>query len=321
LRRHHPIRCLGALALVAACGGGEGHPDKDLKGLVHAEKTEPAPIDVARATEHVDELQRALGQPHRQLRAAFGAHKYRATSSLEVLENSQPVEQLDYESSIEVDAKGNYHAVVNNSKEYGREILFVDGLMYLRPRYQPKFHKRPPADEAEPERLLGEIIGELGAYFDVVAGGAELVDRGHVDFGGRSGRKIEIKTAPEPSDRPAQKHAHKMWRDDVVVREVVGQIVLDEESGCMLAGEVRGVAVFSREARQFEMKLTASSRISDIGAAAANVAAPPAEQTVPTPEHHREAFERERLLRGIAPPARKAPTPATTDGAGAKKRK
>jgi len=93
--------------------------------------------------------------------------------------------------------------------------------------------------------------------------------------------------------------------------------VLDAEVGGLLEGTLEATTVFTREARQFEMKLSVRHQITAIGATAA-VAAPPEELSVATPEHHREVFEREQLLRGIAPPAKKAPTPKTTDGASAK---
>jgi hypothetical protein len=162
------------------------------------------------------------------------------------------------------------------------------------------------------------MFGELSAYFEVVAAGAELVDRGHAEVSGRAGRKIEIKAAPEAAERPAEKTAQRKWREDVIVRAVKGEVVLEAEVGGLLEGKLEATAVFMREARQFEMKLSVVHQITEIGATA-NVAAPPAELSVATPEHHREAFEREQLLEGIAPPAKKPPTPKSTDGASGKR--
>lgn len=316
--RHCPILVALATASTLACGSGEGRPDEELHGLVHAEEKAPDAVDLDRAANEVAEFGRALAQPHAALAEAIGPHQFRSKSSVVVTEDGKTVEELSYENSIQLDSNRNYHALSNNSQDYGREVYFVADTLYLRPRYAPVFHQRPPVDEKEPGRILDELFGDLGAYFDVVAAGAELVDRGHAEVSGRAGRKVEIKAAPETADRPAEQAAQRKWRNDVEVRAVKGEVVLDAESASPLLGHLDATAAFIRDGRRFEMKLTVRHEVADIGSTPA-VEAPAGEIVVSTPEHNREVFEREQLLKGIAPPARKAPTPSSAEESASKK--
>ncbi len=296
------------LALSACAGNGEGRPDDELSGLVHRDTRTPAAIDVDRAATEVGELARALAMPHEVVATALGSHKFRATSTVSVSENRAVVEELSYDNAIDYAADGSYRAITDNSKDYGREIIFSAGDLFLRPRYATKFHRRQPTSAAEPAQLRNAIFSEAAAYFEVVAAGAELVDRGHAEVAGRAGRKIDIKTAPETAPLAAEERHQRQWRNDVTVREVRGEIILDAESGAPLAAELSAIAVFARDGRIFTMSLSVAHAVSAIGSAI-TITAPAAELTVTTIEHHREAEERATLLDGIAPPARKAPTP------------
>ena len=303
------LATLATILAVSACGGdGEGRPDDELSGLVHRDTQKPAAIEVDRAAEEVGELVRALAMSHELVATTIGSHRFHATSSVSVSENSAVVEELTYELALDFAADGSYHAVVDNSKDYGREIVFTAKHLYLRPRYAPKFHRRLPTSAGEPATLRNDIFSEAAAHFEVVAGGAELVDRGHVDFAGRAGRKIEIKTAPETEPLATEERPQRQWRNDVTVRELRGEVVLDAESGAPLAAEFTAIAVFARAGRTFVMKLSATHTVSAIGDVI-EITAPAADQTITTIEHHREVEDRTTLLHGIAPPARKAPMP------------
>ncbi len=297
------------LAVAASCGStGGGRPDEDLEGLVHPEQTAPRNIDVDLAAREVPELRRALALPHRRVAEVLGSHRFRVTSSAVVHEGNQEVEKLEYQTSIDIDDAGNFHALSDNNRDYGREVFLVGDQLYLRPRHAPKFYRRAPNDADEAAAIRNDLFSTFGAYFDVLAARAELVDRGHTEVSGRDGRKIEIKTAPEAKKPRGERPPEERWRDDATVREVTGEVVLDAESGALLTGTLRGTAVLARDGRSFEMTLSVDHQISDIGAAI--TVTPPAEdQTVTSIEQPPEAEDRDVLLKGIAPPARKAPTP------------
>ncbi len=311
------LRFIVAAAAAGGCGqSGDGRPDDELGGLVKDTAAAASTIDVDRAAKDVGELGRALGLGHDQVGALVGPHAAAGRSHVEVREGATPVEVLDDETAIQLDGKGNYHAVLSNSKEYGREVFFVDGWMYLRPRYG-KYHKRKPADEAEPARVRGEIFGTVAAQFELLAAGVSISDGGKTEVHGRPARKVVIALGKEPARR-SESLAQRKWRESAVVKEVAGEIALDEKTGAPLRASVRGTVAFQRDGRSFEMRLEASHELSAFGSVAP-VAAPPAEETVADISQRHELAERDSLLQGIAPPARKPPTPgAVTPSPGGK---
>jgi hypothetical protein len=305
IRTSEVRRAVIALLLVACGRSGEGRPDKELGGLVVDQGSAPASIDVGRAAKDPAELARALELGHDHVVTLIGPHAMSGRSHLEVREGEAPVEVLDDESAIQLDAKGNYHALLSNSKEYGREVFFVDGWMYLRPRYG-KYHKRQPADDAEAARVRSEIFGTVAAHFELLASGVALSDGGATDVHGRKARKVVI--ASGKGKPPVESTSQRTWRETAVVKEVSGEIALDEKTGAPLRAQLRGTVAFQRDGRSFEMRLESSHELSAFGSVAA-VTAPPDEETVADLVQRHELAERESPLQGIAPPSRKAPTP------------
>ncbi|HEU5058181.1 MAG TPA: hypothetical protein VFU21_16730, partial [Kofleriaceae bacterium] len=102
----------------------------------------------------------------------------------------------------------------------------------------------------------------------------------------------------------------RKWREGAVVKEVAGEIALDEKTGAPLRASLRGTVAFQRDGRSFEMRLESSHELSAFGSVAP-VAAPAAEETVADISQRHELAERDSLLQGIAPPARKPPTPGS----------
>lgn len=308
----HTLGAVVAALAVCACSGSEGQPDESLGGLVKAESTAPQPVDVDRAGDAPDELLRSMQLPHSFVSDKLGSHTFAGTSSLAVTQAGKLIDGVDYETVVEFASPTEYHAVANNNQDYGREVFYAGGNMYLRARYG-KYHKRPPADEDEPARVRSEIFATLGAYFEPLAAGAELTDRGAVTHAGRDARKIEIKTAPTQREMPAQKLTQRKWREQATVRSVSGEVLIDAEYGVPLQAEIEGVLVYSQDGTPSEMAIKVSYAISDIGGAV-TITPPAADKTVDTPTRLEEVDERDELLEGIAPPAAKGPTPKNPSG-------
>jgi hypothetical protein len=324
-----PIAALCLLGTAAGCTGSGGIADEDLAGLVHTESHEPPPIDVARAGKEVAELERALAMPHRRIGVALGPHRFAGTSRVETTEGTATVDLLEIKTEIALDSDGSFHARLENSREYGREAFYVaaakggaattsaaTGLLYLRPRYG-KFHRRPPVDADEAAAIRDQIGGDLGAYFELLAPGVEITDKGATKAAGRDARRIEIKLAPKQRKLPAQAESHRQWRQDVTVTAATGEVLLDAATGAPLEGHLEGTAAFSRDGRTFAMRLAVTHALSQIGQAQP-ITPPTDADSVATPERLREVEERDSLLRGIAPPTKRGggdavvPVPAPT---------
>jgi hypothetical protein len=194
------------LALVlAACGRSQGIPDQDLGGLVVETKKPEAPIDVDRAAKDAAELGRALMRPYRASVTALGAHTVSVSSTMVILTDDNKVDRdLSDHATLELGDDGAYHEFYTNSADYGRETIFLPGKaprLFFRPRCQ-RWHERAPETPDEPQTIR-DLYGEpVAATWELLAPGAELTDRGATQVAGWSGRKVELKLAP---DGPARR--------------------------------------------------------------------------------------------------------------------
>jgi hypothetical protein len=299
------IRFTALVLCAAACGRARGVQDQDLPGLVVEARKPEAPVDVARAARDPAELGRALARPYRVILAALGPHTAGVNSAITVTEAGKPVSELSDHAQVDNGTGDAYHAIYTNSADYGRETTFVDGTLYLRPRYQ-RWHARDPETPDEPAELRDRYFDAVAATWDLLAPGVELADRGALEVAGRAGRKIEVTHAGDPRDPAAEPIAQRKWREARSVDEAAGEIVLDAERGVPLAVKLTGTVGFTRDGRRFAMKVSVDSAISGVGSAAM-VLPPPDGEVVATPERRREVDDRDYLLQGIAPPLRRNP--------------
>lgn len=302
--------CLSALVIESACSTeGAGVPDEQLGGLVQSTTVQRRAIDKHRVHKDVDELVHAATLPHDQVTRLLGAHRYRSSARVVVREGdgteSDPiVDTLNVDTRIEMSAEEDFHAVNENSKEYGREVRFVDGFLYIAPRYS-QFHRRRPERSVEPVRIRADMYGDLGAHLELIARGIAIADAESIDGSSRRPtRTVRIQTAAMRPVNRSEAFAHRSWRDRVQVQEASGELTVDTETGIIVRASIRGALTFARDARKFAMTFDVSHAITDIGATI-GVSAPADDRWVSTPLRSREVAERDQLLDGIAPPTRK----------------
>lgn len=309
----HRAVAVASLALVA-CGRSQGVPDEQLGDLVIAPKQTADPIEVDRAAKDPAELGRALALSHHETVAALGAYTVAIDLHTIVHEADKQVSDLAEHTVIEHGDKGAYHALYNNSADYGREVTFTAGKLYLRPRYQ-RWHARAPETADEPQKIADTLADTLGATWDLVAPAAELTDQGGAQVAGHAGRKIAVKLTPNPRPPATESLAQRKWRQTRTVGALAGEVILDADHGMPLSVKLDATIGFQRDGRAFQMKLALVAAASAIGQPTA-ITAPAGDDVVATPERQREVDDRDFLLQGIAPPLRKsadaaaAPVPA-----------
>jgi hypothetical protein len=310
------LRSLAGLVLCAAsCGRSQGVSDEDLGGLVVTSKAGSSAIDVDRAGKDPAELGRALMAPYAQTIAVLGPHELTISTQTTVDEAGKRVSDLADTTKLVIADQGAYHATYENSADYGREVIFASGRLYLRPRYQ-RWHARGPEAPDEPATLRDQIADAIGATWDLLAPGVELTDRGTAQVDGRAGHKIEVKLSPKPQAPPPEPLSQRKWREQRSVDAVSGEIVIDADKGVPLSVKLTGTVAFSREGKRYAMKVSLTSAVSAIGKPG-EVSAP-ATDVVATPERLREVDDRDLLLQGIAPPLRKSPDGTAVQPAPAK---
>lgn len=308
-----------SVAALSSCRGSGSDSDADdersddFGGLVTS--ADPAEsVDVERAATDPAALVRALRLPHHRVGELLGAHVFRTTSSVDVSvaggEGDAPGEKLDVTARIEYADPQHFRAVVENSADYGREIVLSDGYFYLRPRHGA-FHRRTPDNEQEPAGWRDDIYSELSGHLQLFASGLAVRDGGAADVDGRPARRIELSRASEPREVRVGSSPQRAWRSSVEVESLSGEILLDTQTGAPLRARIEGVARARRDERPVRMHVIVEHAIEAIGQPV-TIAVPPEDQWVSTPVRSGELKEREILLEDIAQPARPAPTPENT---------
>jgi hypothetical protein len=303
------IRIATAVAALLACGRSGGVADEQLGNLVIEPKPH-AKIDVALAAKDPDELSRALASPHGAVLAALGPHTAAVETTTVVLEAGGSTTELSDRAVLELGEGDTFHGVYTNSGDYGREAIYVGGMLYLRPRYQ-RWHARAPETAEEPAAIRDQYFAGISAAWDLLAPGAELTELGPTQIAGRAGRRLEVKLAPAPRPNPPEPISQRRWRESRTVERLAGEVVIDADTGMPLAAKLTGAIGFQREGRRFTMQIDLDGKITALGVVP--IAAPAEADVVATPERKREVDERDYLLQDIAPPIRKNP-----DGTAAK---
>ena len=295
---------LRALLIVALCWATTGTgcadrrtDDADLGGLVVAKAKNTAAISVELASSDVTELRRALASSHQDLLRSIGAHTLQGTSRIILTKEGNILSDLSDQTSIKIDNHGNYHATVDNNQNYGRHAIFVDGTLYLRPRFG-KYHRRAPASRDEPADIRNQMFSTVAAHFDLLFSHAELSPGAKVMIGSRAGQAIRIKISPTAIEHPRETLAHRKWRESISVEDVKGEVVLDYETGYPLRASVIGKISFTKEGTLFSMTLESSHEVTGIGDIPP-IQAPPLEMTMSAPTITNETANEHELLDGL----------------------
>lgn len=312
LRKAGAALALGVVAV--ACGTDGGTRDRELGGLVTAREAASAP-DPARAVRDPDELGRALAQPWSTAGKALGPYRLAVKSVVDVREGAVLLEHLDDTTSLEVVDADTYHGVYDNSADYGREVVFLDGALYQRPRYA-KWHRRAPETDDEAAQIRDQLASTLGDYYALVARQVELSAKPPVQEAGRAATPIALALAPRPRAAPPAAVTQRAWREDATISAVSGEIVLDQETGLALRGKLSATVGFVRAGKPMSMTIDVEQAVT-LGP---QTITPPADdQVVATPTRLREVDDRNMLLRGLAPPvgtSAKDPLSGEVRGAG-----
>jgi hypothetical protein len=285
------------------CSGEDGISDQALGNLVIAKKTPTDPVSLDKVAKNPAELTRALTISLADPGGELLPQKVAITVSNEILEKNVLTEKLTEDCQIEIGADRAWHATYNNSGDNGREVLFAGKQLYLRPRYM-KWHRRDPNDDKESAAQLRSFDASVAAYWDLVAAGSELTDGGAVTVAGRPARKVTTKLKPAPMVAGQEIVPQRSWRAARKVTSAVGDFAFDVATGRLLYAKLTGELGFERDKRAFTMKFAVEQINSDIGVGNL-IATPLAADIVDTPERMREVDERDFLLDGIDPSAKK----------------
>lgn len=300
-----PVLSTTIALVAAACSTSGGTSDKELEGLVVVAMPPPTSVDLAKAGRDAATLSAVLQLPWSRAAAQLGDHRLTITTQSEVREGAAVLETLDDTTAIDLAKDGTYRALYENKNDYGREVVFLGGKLYLRPRYA-KWHERAPETDTEAREIRDQMARALGAHVAIYAHGLEVSDKGTVQEAGRAGHRFELKLAPSPKAAPKPTLTQHAWREGLTVESAAGEIVLDDATGLPLKARIDTTIAFVRDGKRLTMRLSIQQSVAP-GTVA--IAKPEDEQVVATPVRLREVDDRNFLLQGIAPPAGKGGAP------------
>jgi hypothetical protein len=299
-----------ALLLAAAVAPATGCRDDD-NGKLPLERAEPdavAPEPDQLGTRRGATLQ-ALRLPHSAVADKLGAHRLTSESELVSRVPERDERTVVQETTLRVDAEGNYAAVKHTDPHHGQEVIRVGDRLYSRLRHSTFVPREPRRGEAA--ELADRMVGHLPAYIRLL--GPHLAVK-RVGSETHQGRKViavalsargEAAEAAEPGPGAAGR-----WRETVEVKALQGRALLDAELAFPLRVKLEARWTFTPpapgqdpasgipeeldEGKRGTMELTFEQSISHLGDVEA-VKPPPEEEVMDDTRRRRLELERQIL--------------------------
>ncbi len=155
-------------------------------------------------------------------------------------------------------ASGDFQVKIDNDQDFGMELRYVDGVIYVKSRHG-KFHERR-SDRAGHEAWREEAMGQLATFFELFDGKITLANMGTATHQGRGAVRYVLATAetsdpallPPPKPAWAAKPRYPKDGPDAALRHrravfeagepvsVAGEVLVDRLTGVVLAFDIEG---------------------------------------------------------------------------------
>ena len=313
-----------SLTLVAVAGLASCSDSADRAAKKRIFSPEDPPKAVASAAEQLPAealprdpglVRRLLGMGAAEATERLGPHKW--TASVQFEWSGPRAVKLEETRSLLAGAggvNGDFHAIQENSRNQGQELIRARGDVYARSRFG-KFRQRK-RDRGMAERERDDVYGVLREVDRIFRGRIALKPAGTAEHEGRPALKYEIQLAPAAPkqtaaalpppqyarsgpDRDTQRRLR--FVEHAEPQEISGELLVDVKTSVILKSRLQGtVNAPGEDAGNVTLKLSASSEVSEIGKAP-EIAAPA--DFVPDadkPEGIADALDRFGIPRGDA---------------------
>lgn len=279
---------IAALALTAtAC---TDPVDKAAKARIFS--AEDPPKVVASAAENLPPqdvadnpqiARRILGMDAAEVTERLGPHAYKATLNYEWTNKDAPPVKLTETRTFRAGpggVNGDFHGVLENSRDQGLEVMRIEGKVYARNRYGT-FRQRL-RDRGMGERTRAELTGAIRDVDALFQGRLQLVPQGTVTYEGRTAWKYEVKLGPkvearapralpallEPKGGQDETTRRRMaFFEHRVPQSLEGQVLVDAETSVVLQTRLDGRLVVPAEKtpEAAELRMSLESALTEIG--------------------------------------------------------
>jgi|GEM_PF-5862214 hypothetical protein len=213
---HSPLQLALLFGLAMGCSSSDHGAEKTRPPQRTKNKGSDAKsAQRANSGQSTDNLELLL-RPHSQWSRTLGAHRYRAKATVTQSSAGKEKKTVVVEADVLVDEKGNYSGAKNTSSQFGQEVIWVDGWLYVRRRHSRFLRRRPKGAEAK--KKLNQLAGALPAYLKLL--------RPHIELNSSSSF---IRRASPLKATGTSTLAHR-WRRSIRLQAVEGGVKFDASS-------------------------------------------------------------------------------------------
>jgi hypothetical protein len=278
------------LAVALAASGCSDPVDKAAKARIFSPEDPPKvvasaqqklpPEDVA---DNPQVARRILGMDAAEVTERLGPHRYQATLGYEwTSAESNPV-KLTETRTFRAGAggvSGDFHGVLENSRDQGLEVMRIAGQVFARNRYGP-FRQRL-RDRGMAERTRAELTGAIRDFDSLFQGRLKLSPQGTVTYEGRTAWRYQVTLAPasegdasrplpallqpkngadETTRRRGNFFAHRL------PRSLDGEVLVDAATSVVLKARLDGrIGVPSDKTPEAaELRMTLEAALTEVG--------------------------------------------------------
>ncbi|MFP2930971.1 hypothetical protein ACLESO_38390 [Pyxidicoccus sp. 3LG] len=279
------------LALALAAAGCSDPVDKAAKARIFSPEDPPKAVASAKeklAPEDVASnprvARRILGMDAAEVTERLGPHRFQSTLGYEwTAADANPVKLTETRTfrAGPGGVSGDFHGVLENSRDQGLEVMRVGGQVFARNRYGP-FRQRL-RDRGMAERTRAELTGAIRDFDSLFQGRLKLTPDGTVTYEGRTAWRYTVTLGPasdgatdarplpaliaprngadETTRRRNNFFAHR------VPRSLDGEVLVDAATSVVLKARLDGrIGVPSEKTPEAaELRLTLESALTEVG--------------------------------------------------------
>ncbi|WP_164007440.1 hypothetical protein [Pyxidicoccus trucidator] len=277
------------LALALAAVGCSDPVDKAAKARIFSPEDPPKVVASAKQKLPPEDVasnpqvaRRILGMDAAEVTERLGPHRFQSTVSYEwTSAEANPVKLTESRTfrAGPGGVSGDFHGVLENSRDQGLEVMRVGGQVFARNRYGP-FRQRL-RDRGMAERTRTELTGAIRDFDSLFQGRIKLTPDGTVSHEGRVAWRYTVTLGPvsegtasrplpapfepkgtdESTRRRASFFAHR------VPRSLDGEVLVDSTTSVVLKARLDGrMGVPSEKTPEAaELRMTLESALTEVG--------------------------------------------------------
>jgi hypothetical protein len=285
---------LAALALLSACADPV---DRAAKARIFSPEDPPKviasasePLAVERLAGDAASAQRVVRMGAAEATERLGPHRLKAQVAFEFSGGAAAVKLSETRTFAagKGGVAGDFHAVLENSRNQGLEVIRSGGEVYARRRFGKFRHRK--RDRGMAERVREEVYGAVRDADALVHGRLLLTAAGHGSHLGRAVHKFQVSLGPAqlaenpavtlpplPSSKAGPDNATRLRQQFASERQpkgLSGELWVDGQTGVVLKADLEAtVGAPGASEEEVLLKLTVHSLVEEVGSSA-TVAAP-----------------------------------------------